>query len=631
MSAKKRSIFHWLMASMITVWGASGAAADLSDRESLEAFMDGAVEMALLEYDVPGATVSVVRDGEIILAKGYGYADAALTRPVDPNRTLFRVASISKMFTSISVMQLVEKSLLDLDADVNIYLEGTGVELPNEYGQAITLKHILTHRTGLEDGAFGLYSLDLSEPLAESLVHHMPKQVREPGTLPSYSNYSFAVAGLIVQNVSGVEFKDYVERNIYQPLGMSNSTFDEPLPENLAPDMVEGVRRIAGKYQAQSFEYHINLAPSASMTSTAADMAKFMIANLQHGRLGSQKILSGPTTDQMHSQLQASHADFPGMAHGFYEEDQNGYRFVGHGGATILFHSNMLLSLDSKTGIFMSFNGPSGAAAHRALMSRFIDRYFPAPALQALKVPTDFNERASRYTGNYRATRHNYTTLEKLRALGGGELKVVSHPSGTLVITGYPGGKTFRFVETDQHQFRRVDGDERVVFKSDASGNVTNLFVSDLPYRAWYRLSWWESNHVQWSFILFCLVVFAVVIAKGVVQCRLLFSLRGKELAVETVPLVMSLIYLIFGLGMINVFSDMIKLMTQGYPAVTQLLLALPLLGAMLTVVAGYFMVQNWRVSHATLFSRIRETLLVLLSVGFLCVLNYWNALGWNT
>ena len=263
--------------------------AGLRDRAELEAFVDGFVSGELEAYDVAGLTVAVVKDGQLFFAKGYGWADVDGQVPVDADKTLFRPGSVSKLFTWTAVMQLVEQGKLDLDADVNTYL--TQFKVPATYPAPITLRHALTHTVGLEDGGVGYLMARTPQqivPLARSLAAHIPARVRPVGTSgeglsSSYSNWATALAGLIVANVSGVSFEDYVEANILRPLGMESSTFKEPLPEALQKRMSVGYTFEAGAFKPQGYEYVANFGPAGSLAATSTDMARFMIAHLQRG------------------------------------------------------------------------------------------------------------------------------------------------------------------------------------------------------------------------------------------------------------------------------------------------------------------------------------------------------------
>ncbi|MEO0398534.1 MAG: serine hydrolase domain-containing protein [Pseudomonadota bacterium] len=229
----------------------------------LEAFFDGAVGALLKANDVPGVTISVVYDGEIAFVKGYGYADVARVKPVSGDTTLFRAASISKTFTWTAVMQLVEQGKLDLDTDVNEYL--TQFQIPETYSKPVTLRHILSHTAGFEDGMIGYFFRRrekdlLSLPVA--LERFMPARVRAPGTYYAYSNWATSLAGLVIANQSGVDFDQYMEENIFEPLSMSHSTFREPVPAAIADGQSANFQREQGDYVDDGFEYIHDFGPA---------------------------------------------------------------------------------------------------------------------------------------------------------------------------------------------------------------------------------------------------------------------------------------------------------------------------------------------------------------------------------
>src|SRR5215467_8523970 len=207
----------------------------------VESFLDGLVPLQLKQSDIAGATISVVKDGKVLFAKGYGYADVQKKQTVSPEETLFRPGSISKLFTWTAVMQLFEQGKLDLDRDVNEYLD---FKIPDAFGKPITLKNIMTHTPGFEEQIKDLFTTTPGSPnLGEYLKTHIPARIYPPGTVPAYSNYATALAGYIVQRVSGHPFEDYVAENIFKPLNMKHSTFRQPLPSELASFMSSGYRR----------------------------------------------------------------------------------------------------------------------------------------------------------------------------------------------------------------------------------------------------------------------------------------------------------------------------------------------------------------------------------------------------
>ncbi|HJX85774.1 MAG TPA: serine hydrolase domain-containing protein, partial [Candidatus Angelobacter sp.] len=300
----------------------------------LAAFLDGFMPIQLEREDIAGAVVLVVKDGKVIFAKGYGYKDAAKKTPVTVDSTLFRPGSISKLFTWTAVMQLVEQGKLDLDRDVNDYLD---FKIPATFPQPITLRHIMTHTAGFEETIKEMFVPEGSPmpPLKDYLPHHMPKRIFPPGTTPAYSNYATSIAGYIVERVSGKPFTEYVADNIFHPLGMTHSTFVQPLPPELKPLMSNGYK--LGSKETYGFEM-LSAVPAGGLSITAADISHFMIAHLQEGQFEGAQILRPETARLMHTRQSGWNPAMNGMCLGFYEESRNGHRIFGHGGDTIYFH-----------------------------------------------------------------------------------------------------------------------------------------------------------------------------------------------------------------------------------------------------------------------------------------------------
>src|SRR6266516_596399 len=263
----------------------------LSDPRELETFLDGVISKQWRVDHIPGAAVSVVKDGRLLFAKGYGSANLQAHKPVNAQTTLFRIGSVSKLFTATAVLQLAEQGKLNLHADVNTFLNT--FHLPATYPEPITLADLLTHTAGFEGRDTGLQLARTTsglEPLGQVLAEHIPARVRPPGVVTAYSNYGYALAGYIVEQVSGMPYAQYVEQHIFQPLGMHSSTFRQPLPASLSADLSQGYTSSNGGYRPDPF-VAIQDAPAGAMSTTATDMAKFMLAQLQNGRLGNERIL----------------------------------------------------------------------------------------------------------------------------------------------------------------------------------------------------------------------------------------------------------------------------------------------------------------------------------------------------
>jgi CubicO group peptidase (beta-lactamase class C family) len=457
--------------------------------DDLSTFLDGMVPYMIQRGDIAGGVISVVKDGKLLFAHGYGYADLKARTPVSPENTLFRPGSTSKLFTWTAVMQQVEQGKLELDHDVNDYLD---FKIPPRDGKPVTLRQIMTHTAGFEDTARGLLPRKAEDVnLERYLKTHIPARIFPPGEIVAYSNYGCGLAGYIVQRVSGEGFDDYVQKHIFEPLGMHHSSFAMPLPPTLAPLMAKGYKS-ASDGKPQPFEL-VDPAPAGALSSSATDMANFMIAQLQGGRFGDTRILQQATADLMHSPQHTAAPGLAGFDLGFYQEDRNGQRIIGHGGDTVVFHSDLHLLLDANVGIFMSFNsaGDAGSAhvVRKAIFQAFLDRYFPKQAPAPATVSTAKAD-AARVAGWYQASRRNDSALRMLYLLG--QVNVAAKPDGRLAVsmlTDYA-GKPLQWHETGPLHYSEVNGKSQLAFVTDAQRGI-RYWASDaeVPVFVFERVS----------------------------------------------------------------------------------------------------------------------------------------------
>jgi CubicO group peptidase (beta-lactamase class C family) len=446
--------------------------------EDLQAFFDGMVPYALHSADIAGATFAIVKDGHIIFAKGYGYADVKSKKPVIADQTLFRPGSISKLFTWTSVMQLVEQGKLNLDTDVNQYLD---FKIPPAFGKPITLRNIMTHTAGFEESLSELFlqKPDQLYPIGEYLQKHMPKRIFPPGKVVAYSNYATTLAGYIVQRVSGESFDDYVADHIFKPLGMNDSTFRQPPPAALMKNLASGYKQ-ASDPKPSPFEV-VEASPAGALSSTATDMARFMMAHLNGGQYDGARILKPETVKEMHSLNYAPAPGMNGFDLGFYQENRNGHQIIGHGGDTEVFHSDLHLILDANTGFFMSLNslGKDGAAENVrvAIFRAFLDRYFPYTP-PAEKTVADPSKDDARVVGYYVSTRRKDSALRLLFQLG--QVAVAEQPDKTVTVDMLKdfSGAPKKWRNVGPLTYREVGGQAHLKFVADKDGNI-DYFTSD--------------------------------------------------------------------------------------------------------------------------------------------------------
>ncbi|MGB7444834.1 MAG: serine hydrolase domain-containing protein, partial [Coleofasciculaceae cyanobacterium] len=339
----------------------------LNNPQEFEEFVDNFFNEEMSKNHIPGAVISVVKDGKLFFAKGYGYADVKEKIPVDADKTLFRVASISKLFAGTAAMQLYEQGKLDLNADVSQYL--TDFEMENPFPEPVTAARMMMHTDGTTRERIGLAARTEGEmePLGDYLADHMPPIVWQPGELYSYSSHSIALLGYLIEKISGIPFPQYVEENILQPLEMQRSTFLQPPPPELADNLAVGYQYHKDEFKPVPFLY-LNIAPAAAMSATATDLANFMIVHLRQGRYKNSRILEEDTVELMHEQHFTQHPLLPGTGYTFRERLENNLRMLGHLGSLRGYSSSLTLMPDQDIGIFIASNSFSGI--HSKLLSQ---------------------------------------------------------------------------------------------------------------------------------------------------------------------------------------------------------------------------------------------------------------------
>jgi CubicO group peptidase (beta-lactamase class C family) len=429
------------------------------DAADLEAWLDGYVPYALERGHVPGAVVVVVQGDKVLLQKGYGFSDLVKRTAVDPAKTLFRPGSVSKLFTWTAVMQQVEAGKLDLDTDINSYLD---FKIPPYNGKPITLRHIMTHTAGFEESArylFGSGSKSLI-PMNKLMPLALPQRVFAPGTTPAYSNYATSLAGYIVQRVSGETFDDYIDNHIFKPLGMKESSFRQPLPSRLAPLMSQGYPDSTQK--PKPFEFVLP-APAGSLSASGADMGKFMIAHLNEG----MGLMRAETAQTMHDYKAPGIGPLNKMALGFYEQTANGHRVIAHGGDTDWFHSHLWLFPTADIGLYISMNGNgkegASSAIRSSLLHKFADRYLPGGDKPSTVDVKTARAHAQSMVGNYISSRAAFTNFISLVGLLE-QTSVSLTPDGKITVPGLDGlsAGPRDWVEVEPYVWRDINTGERL-------------------------------------------------------------------------------------------------------------------------------------------------------------------------
>ena len=470
------------------------AAAHPLERTDLEPWLDGLMPYAIERGDVAGAVVAVVKNGEVIFAKGYGFADVEKHKPVDAERTMFRPGSISKLFTWTAVMQLVEQGKLDLDHDVNEYLD---FKIPPRSDGPITLRDIMTHTPGFEEQIKSLIVSDPKQlvPLKVYAEQKTPVRIFKAGSTPAYSNYATALAGYIVERVSGQPFDDYIDAHLFKPLEMSHATFRQPLPAAFEADMSKGYA--LGSQPPKPYEIVI-AAPAGSLAASGVDMAHFMIAHLEGGEYHGARILGAETLKMMHETPTDMIPPLNRMMLGFYEQNYNGHRIISHGGDTVYMHSYLHLLLDDHVGLFVSVNsqGREGAAGaiRGALFDDFLDRYFPGtPDTRKVDAKTAAAH-AQLMAGYYESSRRPETSFISIISFAS-PFKLSVGKDNLLTASSFKGrnGAPRYFREVAPFVWRDVDSGWRLAAKV-VDGKVQRFSIDEIsPFTVYEPSRWWRS------------------------------------------------------------------------------------------------------------------------------------------
>lgn len=596
----------------------------------LKGFVDGYVTARLLDRGVVGVTLTIVRDGQPVMARGYGFDDLEKRRPVDSSRSLFRPGSISKTFTWTALMQLHEQGKIKLDADITEYLPQ--IELPNWFNKPITVLDLMAHRPGFEDSSLGHLIIDRPDQvqtLIEYLQTHQPQQVYAPGSTPAYSNYGSGLAGLIVANVSGMSFEDYAEANLFKPLGMVNSTFREPwdaqrpgaMPDELRNNVSRGYIRKGAGYDSTAFEFIGHVGPAGALSTTADDMALWMLTHLGKGAIGEKRILAAQTAEQMHRQSATTHPDLPGMAHGFIETHLHGYPAYGHGGGTAHFLSDMVMVPELGLGIFISTNTTAGGGRLIQGFARdFIRRFYPPGPL----FPDDLNATEpprQDVAGTWVMSRRSFTGPERIATPA---VELSFDATDRLVISGLPDPSFYRHTGNDH--YRSVDDpDDQIIFERDEAGQPLRMLPS-IPIMIGTRPGFSDRLDANVSIIVFAFLTFT-----GVLLCawrrmgRGLAPLPGEKRAAMVTTLAALawlIVFLFVVVGAIGLEDPRNALFHYPTPPFSGALWT-TLVAVALTVLAAVLSIPVMQAGTWTFWRRLRHGLTLI--VALLVTMVFWN------
>jgi len=597
----------------------SQSTSNLITPQAVEGFMNRFASVYMKDYDVPGFEFVMVKDGEVFFSKGYGYADVEKQVPFDPDHTIVRGGSIVKTVTALAVMQLVEQGKLDLDADVNQYL--THFKIPDTYDQPVTIRELLHYTAGFDTRFIGIRveSADEILPLSDYLAQHLTDRVRPPGEVRSYNDFEIALAGLLVEDVSGMPYDQYAQEHIFEPLGMDSTSIY--LPKADERSVALGYRSDGQPYPLNY--YYLNDAAGAGFNTTASDLARYMIMHLENGKYDNVQLLSEESAKELHTTRFQHDPHLPGIAYTFDEVFWGGQRIMAKSGGAPGFNNRMLLLPDDHIGIYFVYNRDSSVKFGPKLEQEFQARFFPGSYGQPLQKeipPTDAYE-LDRYAGTYvDLIDYSERSIEKVHSLTE-QYQVAVNAQGRLTMNGNT------IIHVEDNLFQWSDSGNYVAFREDTHGNITHLFYART---AALRVPWYETSQVQIGLLGFSLVIFLTGVIGWLVAT---FRRQGKSYIISGLLSLLCICFLVgmgLLLGPIFTVADPPWVFSFAPPTGLLLLLALPLVGVSLTLVLAWQVFKSWKEKRNGWFVRVHNTSILLASLSFLFFLNTWNLLGYR-
>lgn len=467
------ALFQILIVSPAAIRAQEAKKFSLTDTKELETFLDPIFAERMEKLHIPGAAIAVVKDGKIFFSKGYGFADLEKKTPVVADKTIFRIGSISKVFTATALVQLAERRKINLGDDVNKYLKE--FKIANTYPQPVTFANLLTHTAGFDEINLGrkTTSADKVLPLDEFLKTRLVRR-KPPGELFSYSTYGISLAGYLVETISGTSFKDYLKKHIFEPLEMNSASIGS-VAANLQSELATGYDYSElGGYRPLAFEY-FHTFPASDINGTATDIAHFMLAHLENGLFKKKRILSERAAQDMHRQHFTNDPRLIGFTYGFFEKRRNGVRAIEHGGVMDGFSSLIYLLPDKKIGIYIACNRETSGLQDK-VKDEFLDRYFPvegdsSATNAANKQIPQTREQLARFAGKYRQDTYCHTCADGERGYVPQAFEIKADDDGTI---SFWGG---RWRQVEPLLFRLVSGqldsgETMVTFREDRQGQI---------------------------------------------------------------------------------------------------------------------------------------------------------------
>ncbi|MDP4282050.1 MAG: serine hydrolase domain-containing protein [Bacteroidota bacterium] len=601
------------------------------------AYIDSLINAGMKNLKIPGAVIVITDKNNILFTRGYGYSDVSKRTAFDPSKTIFRIASVSKVVLSTVVLQCVEKGLLDLNGDINDYLKGFTV--PPKYPGKITLANLLTHSGGFDDFMVGQSTRNEADIkyLGEFLKKNLPARVFPSGIICSYSNYGMALAGYLAEEATGKDFSMLADSFIFRPLGMKSSGF--LIPDSLKPFLTKGYLNI-GKIQKEfPFDY-LRDYPSGQMVTTATDFARFMICHLNEGNYQGTSILSQEAVRDMHLvHFTQNPVLSKAMGWGFEIDTLKGNVYLVKGGGYPGTSTFLALAPDNGIGVFIATNIASGGFTPGTAF-HVLDHMIPVSFHDSLHYPLAsyplYDRNTHQFTGMYRNTRycrHSITKIGVLLGISGPDIRIWRNELGMILMYDLK-HKARRLIQVKPNVFRSIDDRYYIAFQEDPSGKVKYLFTNGIT--SFEKIPWFFSILYQRILFFICILVFILCLIWSMTKTKKTrrditykVSQKIKHLSGWTSG-VFLFYYLCWGILCLTRLSiaDLVTGLGYGVPRIVYAIQCIPILGIVLFGFYLYFLLLKSRKCRISLFMRFRHFLFTIVTLAYIGFIGYWNILG---
>lgn len=599
------------------------------EANDVAAFVGGVVRGELAANRIPGAAVAITQGDRVVLLQGYGVADIATNRAVDAHQTLFRVASVSKPFVWTSVLQLRDRGLVDLDRDVNTYLD---FQIPDTFpGHPITLRHLMTHTAGFEDFNIGSSVRTAEEriSLGETVARMLPRRVATPGARTAYSNYGTALAGYIVERVSQTPLTDYLDTNVFGPLGMIRTSMRQPLPEAFSSDLATGYTINNGRLTSGGFEY-MNLYPNGAMSTTAADMARFAIAHL--GAAQDTRFLSPQSWADMHTRQFGNIPQVSGLTLGFEQSRWNGYLAFGHNGNIANYVTNFVMFPDSRLSIFIAFNSDSVGSAGSEIIDAFADRYLPG-ADDFLFDSAPIENATDNVEGAFVSSRRNASTIEKMFWPLATGVNITRASETEIDVQFFGRQRRYERAAAGVYvpaavELGASDPFGALIARQSPTTGQTELFFSEIGSFMYERPAPSEALSLHGPVLAGALGAMSI---GGLLSLFGIFAFKSRRsIAIVTACALSATAAVCAAAFAPLIVSYFTPELVYGAPSAMRALFWLPVIGGALAVASLALLVLGWRQYRPHLVQLASVTLVCVGVATFLWQLSVWNMLGFG-